>query len=45
VVGVFTWIFSWNELLDGLVLTTEVKVTRTLPVFLARFASNTATAY
>ncbi len=43
VVAIFTWIFSWNELLDGLVLTTGA--TQTLPVFLSRFASNTLTAY
>ena len=43
VVAIFTWIFSWNELLDALVLTTGQ--TQTLPVFLSRFASNTLTAY
>lgn len=43
VVAIFTWIFSWNELLNGLVLTTGA--TQTLPVFLSRFASNTLTAY
>ncbi len=42
-VAIFTWIFSWNELLDALVLTTGQ--TQTLPVFLSRFASNTLTAY
>jgi multiple sugar transport system permease protein len=36
-------IFTWNELLDALVLTTGQ--TQTLPVFLSRFASNTLTAY
>jgi len=43
VVAIFTWIFSWNELLDALVLTTGS--TQTLPVFLSKFASNTLTAY
>ncbi len=43
VVAIFTWIFSWNELLDALVLTTGQ--TQTLPVFLSKFASNTLTAY
>jgi multiple sugar transport system permease protein len=37
VVAVFTWIFSWNELLDALVLTTGA--TQTLPVFLSKFYS------
>lgn len=37
------WIFSWNVLLDALVLTTGT--TQTLPVFLSKFASNTLTAY
>ena len=43
VVAIFTWIFSWNELLDALVLTSGA--TETLPVFLSKFASNTLTAY
>ena len=43
VVAIFTWIFSWNELLDALVLTSGA--TGTLPVFLSKFASNTLTAY
>ncbi len=43
VVAIFTWIFSWNELLNSLVLTTGA--TETLPVFLSRFASNTQTAF
>ena len=43
VVAIFTWILSWNELLDALVLTSGA--TETLPVFLSKFASNTLTAY
>lgn len=43
VVALFTWIFSWNELLDALILTSGDS--STLPVFLAKFASNTLTAY
>ena len=43
VVALFTWIFSWNELLDALVLTNGDS--QTLPVFLAKFASNTLTQY
>jgi len=43
VVALFTWIFSWNELLDALILTSGES--QTLPVFLAKFASNTLTAY
>ena len=42
-VAIFTWILSWNELLDALVLTSGA--TETLPVFLSKFASNTLTAY
>ncbi|MGD0473824.1 MAG: carbohydrate ABC transporter permease [Candidatus Velthaea sp.] len=43
VVALFTWIFAWNELLDALVLTNGDS--QTLPVFLAKFASNTLTQY
>lgn len=43
VVAIFTWIFSWNELLAALVLTTGQ--TETLPVFLSGFASNNMTEY
>jgi ABC-type glycerol-3-phosphate transport system permease component len=43
VVALFTWIFSWNELLDALVLTNGDS--QTLPVYLAKFASNTLTQY
>lgn len=44
VVAIFTWIFSWNELLDALVLTTSA--TETLPVFLSKFYSqNTLISY
>ncbi len=43
VVALFTWIFSWNELLDALILTSGSS--QTLPVYLAKFASNTLTAW
>jgi ABC-type glycerol-3-phosphate transport system permease component len=43
VVALFTWIFSWNELLDALVLTNGDS--QTLPVYLSKFASNTLTQY
>jgi ABC-type glycerol-3-phosphate transport system permease component len=44
VVAIFTWIFSWNELLNALVLTTSA--TETLPVFLSKFYSqNTLISY
>jgi ABC-type glycerol-3-phosphate transport system permease component len=43
VVAIFTWIFSWNEFLGALVLTTGES--ETLPVYLSRYASNTLTAY
>jgi len=43
VVAIFTWIFSWNELLAALVLTTGP--TETLPVYLSGFASNNMTQY
>ena len=43
VVALFTWIFSWNELLAALVLTNGDS--QTLPVYLAKFASNTLTQY
>ena len=43
VVAIFTWIFSWNELLAALVLTTGQ--TETLPVYLSGFASNNMTEY
>jgi ABC-type glycerol-3-phosphate transport system permease component len=40
VIGIFTWIFTWNELLGALVLTTGKSMT--LPVYLSTFSSNTA---
>ncbi len=43
VVALFTWMFSWNELLDALVLTNGSS--QTLPVYLSKFASNTLTQY
>jgi ABC-type glycerol-3-phosphate transport system permease component len=43
VIAIFTWLFSWNELLAALVLTTGR--TETLPVFLSGFASNNMTEY
>ena len=43
VVAIFTWVFSWNELLAGLVLTTGR--TATLPVYLSTFATNTMTFF
>ena len=43
VIAIFTWIFSWNELLGALVLTTGQ--TQTLPVYLSTFSSNTAVYY
>ncbi len=43
VIAIFTWIFSWNELLGALVLTTGKS--QTLPVYLSTFSSNTAVYY
>jgi ABC-type glycerol-3-phosphate transport system permease component len=43
VISIFTWIFSWNELLAAKVLTTGRS--ETLPVFLSGFASNNMTEY
>ncbi len=43
VIAIFTWIFSWNELLAALVLTTGA--TQTLPVYLSTFSSNTLVFY
>lgn len=43
VIAIFTWIFSWNELLAAIVLTTGK--TQTLPVLLSSFATNTLTFY
>jgi ABC-type glycerol-3-phosphate transport system permease component len=44
VIAMFTWIFSWNELLMAMVLTTGK--TQTLPVYMATFnAGNTLTKY
>lgn len=43
VIGIFTWIFSWNELLAAIVVTTGQ--TETLPVYLSGFASNNMTQY
>ncbi|CAN5488188.1 carbohydrate ABC transporter permease [soil metagenome] len=43
VISIFTWIFSWNELLAAIVVTTGK--TQTLPVFLSGFASNNMTEY
>lgn len=40
VIAIFTWIFTWNELLGALVLTTGK--TMTLPVYFSTFSSNTA---
>ncbi len=40
VIAIFTWIFTWNELLGALVLTTGK--TTTLPVYFSTFSSNTA---
>ncbi len=40
VIAIFTWIFTWNELLGALVLTTGR--TTTLPVYFSTFSSNTA---
>jgi len=43
VIAIFTWIFSWNELLAAIVVTTGQ--TETLPVYLSGFASNNMTQY
>ena len=43
VIAIFTWIFTWNELLGALVLTTGKSMT--LPVYLSTFSSNTAVYY
>ena len=43
VIAIFTWIFCWNELLAGIVLTTGQS--ETLPVYLSGFASINMTEY
>jgi ABC-type glycerol-3-phosphate transport system permease component len=43
VIAIFTWIFSWNELLGAIVLTTGPS--ETLPVYLSGFASINMTEY
>ncbi len=43
VIAIFTWIFSWNELLGALVLTTGAS--QTMPVYLSTFSSNTLVYY
>lgn len=43
VIAIFTWIFSWNELLGALVLTTGAS--QTMPVYLSTFSSNTLVFY
>jgi len=43
VIAIFTWIFSWNELLGALVITTGPS--ETLPVYLSGFASINMTEY
>jgi ABC-type glycerol-3-phosphate transport system permease component len=43
VIAIFAWIFCWNELLAGIVLTTGQS--ETLPVYLSGFASINMTEY
>lgn len=43
IVALFTWIFPWNELLFGLVLTSGNA--QTLPVFLSKFATETMVSW